>query len=358
MRNNKKLRGKAVSVFLVLLLVLGTVFAGTLSAAKVRAEETEGEAYSYYVFIYSGKEGYFGNPETRVIKEGPFAYGTPYSVSLSSLGLVLENEDQYYARGLKLAGHDNDEIGKGMIQSYTFPRGIVEDVSLSVAYGMAGGMVRYTVNYIEAGTGAEVYPSETYYGMVGDKPVVSYQYAEGYRPNAYNLGKTLVEDESKNVFTFTYTKLAEGEVQEVPEGGGDDSVTTIVTVTELETVPGGGTAQEGAAGGNEGTPGGNEGAAGNTGEGTAGESQSATETQSAETEPQDYIDLDDEEIPLSDIDLGDDEADDAKPPVPVKDAVNEGISLMTILPWILLAIAAVFVLFLLFFLKRRKKEKK
>lgn len=42
----------------------------------------------------------------------------------------------------------------------------------------------------------------------------------------------------------------------------------------------------------------------------------------------------------------------------MKDAVNEGISLMTILPWILLAIAAVFVLFLLFFLKRRKKEKK
>ena len=38
--------------------------------------------------------------------------------------------------------------------------------------------------------------------------VVAYRYIEDYQPQAYNLGRTLSEDASANVFTFEYTPLA------------------------------------------------------------------------------------------------------------------------------------------------------
>ena len=37
--------------------------------------------------------------------------------------------------------------------------------------------------------------------------VVAYQYIEGWQPQAYNLGKTLVADASQNVFDFIYTRI-------------------------------------------------------------------------------------------------------------------------------------------------------
>ena len=70
-----------------------------------------------------------------------------------------------------------------------------------VAYGIQGDMVSYTVNYQDGG-GNELAPSRTYYGAVGDKPVIAYQYIEGYRPDAYNLTKTLGKNEADNVFTL------------------------------------------------------------------------------------------------------------------------------------------------------------
>ena len=360
--------GKAAGFLFALLLLAGTVFAsaGGPFVQKAQAAEGEAEAYSYYVFIYSGKEGYFGSPENRVIKEGPFSYGTPYSVSMASLGLALENEDQYYARGLKIAGHDNDEIGQGMIQSYTFPDGITEDVSLSVAYGMRGGMVQYTVNYVEADTGEELYPTEVFYGMVGDKPVVSYQYVEGYRPNAYNMGKTLVEDESRNVFTFTYTRLPEGETEIIYETEGESGTTVIVEEseqTELEETVTAGTETTGdtetAAGtettgetGTTGTAGTAEGT-GNTGRGQESEAGNVT-AEPENTEPQSYIDLDDEETPLGNISLDDGIEEPAS--VSEEHRPEGGFSYLTILPYIIIATAAVIFLLILFWLMKKRKE--
>ncbi len=37
--------------------------------------------------------------------------------------------------------------------------------------------------------------------------MVAYQYIEGWQPQAYNLGKTLVADASQNVFSFIYTPI-------------------------------------------------------------------------------------------------------------------------------------------------------
>ena len=40
-------------------------------------------------------------------------------------------------------------------------------------------MTSYTVNYVDE-NGNELAPSRTYYGNVGDRPVVAYLYMDGY----------------------------------------------------------------------------------------------------------------------------------------------------------------------------------
>lgn len=174
--------------------------------------EGEDEAVTYTVFIYSGKEGTFADG-TTVKKIENLTYRSSVTVSLGDLDLQVKNPDQYYVRGLKLAGHDNDELSSVRFQSYTFD--IKEDMSFSVSYGMAGGMVKYTVNYQDE-NGNSLHPSESFYGMAGDKPVVAYRHVEGYLPDSYNLAKTLTSNESQNVFTFTYHRVYD----ETGTGGG------------------------------------------------------------------------------------------------------------------------------------------
>ena len=76
-----------------------------------------------------------------------------------------------------------------------------------VAYGIKGDMLAYTVNYQDA-NGKTLADSQTFYGNAGDKPVVAYKYIENYIPQALALTKTLSDNESENVFTFTYTPAA------------------------------------------------------------------------------------------------------------------------------------------------------
>ena len=63
-------------------------------------------------------------------------------------------------------------------------------------------MVAYTVNYQDA-SGKSLAESQTFYGNIGDKPVVAYRYIENYIPDALALTKTLSDNEVENVFTFT-----------------------------------------------------------------------------------------------------------------------------------------------------------
>ncbi len=181
--------------------------------------------YTYTVSIYSGKEGYFDGDENKhVIRVKGLEYGQTYTLDLSSLDLTVSDKDKYYPRGLKISGHDNDEISQMEYQSYTFT--VTRDEAFSVAYGMKGGMVQYTVRYVDESGGVLLSP-KTYYGMAGDKPVLSFKYVEGYLPDDYNLTKTLSTDEAENVFTFTYHReqgvTVEGSEQEEGEvTDGDD----------------------------------------------------------------------------------------------------------------------------------------
>ena len=68
--------------------------------------------------------------------------------------------------------------------------------------------------------GTPLLESQTFYGAVGDRPVVAFQYVDGYQPQAYNLTGTLSSNEAENVFTFTYTETeAPAGTEQTPDGG-------------------------------------------------------------------------------------------------------------------------------------------
>lgn len=160
------------------------------------------EGYGYTVTIYAGKQGSFSDGSK--VKTVSVSQGEDVDIAqlASDAGFKVTN-DEYYCRGFRETGHDNDESPSLVAFKAD------EDVSYEAAYGIKGGMVKYTVMYVDP-DGAELVDSNEYYGMVGDKPVVSYHYIDGYQPNAYNLTKKLVADEGQNVFAFSYLPLPEG----------------------------------------------------------------------------------------------------------------------------------------------------
>lgn len=106
---------------------------------------------------------------------------------------------KYYPKAIRQSGRDDT------LPAYT----VKGDMDFVVAYGILGEMVGYTVNYQDT-EGNSLAQSRTYYGNVGDKPVVAFQYIEGYEPQAYNLTGTLKANAAENIFTFVYTPVEEG----------------------------------------------------------------------------------------------------------------------------------------------------
>ncbi len=182
-------------------------------------------------------------------------------------------------------------------------------------------MVAYTVHYQDA-SGKSLAESQTFYGNVGDKPVVAYRYIENYIPDALALTKTLSDNESENVFTFTYAPGATDRIVE--------TTTTVTTTVPGTATPGTGTGNVGTAGGTTGgTTGGTAGTTGGTTTGTTGgttdgtttgttdgtttdnDSQDTTakdkDTATSEDEqtPKSLVDLDDEDTPKGNIDAKD-----------------------------------------------------
>lgn len=202
------------------IIFLALIMAAGLSCMSVFADTDDADV-TYTVTVYSGKSGTFNGRSTSKVISG-LHLGDEVTLDINSAEYkpVINSDvaDKYYARGFKIAGHDNDEISQLQLVSYKFK--VEGDTSFTVAYGMKGGLVKYTVNYVDEG-GNDLLPSAEYYGMVGDTPVVSYQYVEGYKPDAYNIGRTLKADESENVFDFVYTKAsASGTTIEYINGGG------------------------------------------------------------------------------------------------------------------------------------------
>lgn len=56
--------------------------------------------------------------------------------------------------------------------------------------------------------GNKLAESRTYYGNVGDEPVIAYLYIDGYIPDSYNQTGKLSSNASENVFNFVYSRAA------------------------------------------------------------------------------------------------------------------------------------------------------
>lgn len=224
MRKKKARRPGVLSCVLcaLCLLVALAVPAPAKAAQSGQAEQT-GKPYSYKIRIYAGRQGTVGGGE--VLEYDSVAYGS--RVIFSRNDVQLFDNSKYYVRGLRKSGVDNSEAQ----QSLSFE--VTEDQDYVVAYGILGDAVSYVINYQDR-EGNTLAPSETYYGNVGDKPVIAYLYIEGYRPQAYNLTRTLSENAAENVFTFIYTPISEGgggmpPAENQTQGGGTENPGTTVT---------------------------------------------------------------------------------------------------------------------------------
>ena len=142
-------------------------------------------------------------PEERLLLE--VLEAEPYAYIDDS---VWANGSKYYVRGIRESGKDNNTVG---LTSFS----VTQDQDYVVAYGLLGNAVAYTIRYLDE-DGNELAPSETYYGNVGDKPVVAYLYIDGYQPRYYNLTRTLGENAADNVFDFVYTRVVAAQEPETP----------------------------------------------------------------------------------------------------------------------------------------------
>ena len=260
------------------------------------------EPYTYKITLSAGNKGTIGGQSK--IEQADLAAGSTVTFNLNDIQVT---DDKYYVKGIRLSGRDNDE-------ALTAPAFTIDgDADYVVAYGIKGNMVAYTVNYQDA-SGNALAESQTFYGNIGDKPVVAYRYIENYIPDALALTKTLSDNESENVFTFTYTPGATDRIVETTT-----TVTTTVPGTATPTGAAGttGTAgTTGAAGGTTagGTTAGGTTTGGTTTGGTAGGTTNADNSQDTtddtttapdEQTPKSLVDLDDEDTPKGNIDAKD-----------------------------------------------------
>lgn len=320
-----------------LLTVSMTLGASTMS---VMADDTT--PYTYKVTLSAGNKGTI-NGQNK-IEQADIASGSTVTFNLNDIQVT---DDKYYVKGIRLSGRDNNETLAA--PSFT----VDKDADYVVAYGIKGNMVAYTVNYQDA-SGKSLAESQTFYGNIGDKPVVAYRYIENYIPDALALTKTLSDNESENVFTFTYTP-----------GATDRIVETTTTVTT--TVPGtatpagaagttGATGTTGAAAGTGtgttagGTAAGGTTAGGTTTGGTAGGTTNADNSQDTTAKDKDTATSEDEQTPKSLVDL--DDEDTPKGNIDAKDKTSKtpiaaGIGIIVV------AVAAL--AGLIVFLKKRAK---
>lgn len=270
-----KIRNKVIKGLLSVLVLTGVLAQGVLAAEP--EEPSEEHPYTYSVTLSAGKQGTFADGDSIVREE--LKYGD--YVNFDWRDQLTLKDDKYYAKGIRRSGEDNSN------SFITDQVQVTGDEDYVVAYGVLGDMVAYTVQYLDE-NGNELAPSKTYYGSVGDRPVVAFQYIEGYLPQAYNLTKTLSENEADNVFPFEYAPASEIRNVTVTVDGG----TTVVTTPAAGT----GTAQQGAV------------AAGGAAadENAGGNAEGDTVEVEDEEVPRDLVDLDEEEVPLAKGELEED----------------------------------------------------
>jgi hypothetical protein len=304
---------KRISALLLSLALLASLSLGAWAAE---------EPYTYTVRLYAGAQGTLNGggitvlgadgslaqPELALSEDGTcvtisgLSYGD--RISYAPSGVNLNSGSKYYIRGFRVSGEDNNTSKA----SYT----VTGDTDYVVAYGVQGDLVAYTVNYVDA-DGNTLAPSETYYGNVGDRPVVAFLYIEGYQPQAYNLVGTLQSDAAQNSFTFIYrtastttaTQPGDNTTENPTDNpdnnttGGTDNNATGGNTTGGNTGNNAGGGTNNPGGNNDNNPGGGtNNPGGNTDNNNGGNGDDGSQ------EPSEIIDIEDPDVPLTNPDDG------------------------------------------------------
>lgn len=299
-------RAAAFLCAIVCALALG---GGAVALSSSQAYADEPASYSYQVVIYAGNgQGDGGS----AVNYGTYAYNDSIYITNDYLSAHFAPSDsRYYVKGLRVAGHEE-------LLDLTKPITVDADKQFVIAYGLKKDQVEYKVNYVDT-NGNQIAESQTFWGNVGDKPVVAYQYIAGYQPvNAKNITGTVKALPEQTEFTFEYAPI---EAASATQGSGSDGSGATGDQADEGTTSGE-TADETAA----------EDAANDEGEGDG----------AAAGEPVEVLDIDDEDNPLAGVN-----AEDAN-----------GFGLGTVLPWVLgVCVAAALIAFIvLMVMKSRRKS--
>ena len=214
---------------------------------------------NYTITLYAGNRGEGGGqitvaPDTMVSLEGLLAG-------------VKVTDEKFYVKGVVRAGYDSVSDG---LANLSFKA--TEDADYVVVYGVKGDMVKYTVQYVAADGNNEKMPAaETGYANAGERIVIGCKDVDGYLPNTYNYAMTLTANEAANVFTFIYTKIQN------PQDNNQNQ-------NAAAAADGNGAAADNG-----------------TGNGGTGTGSNGSEGMTIEPvpQPQELIDLDEQEVPLA-----------------------------------------------------------
>ena len=227
----------------------------------------------YVITISGGLHGTASNEEIHWPKNETKAF--PLGDYYDSVTVNANEANKYDKKGFHKSGIEGVITGAEVI---------TKDTIYVMSYKVPGDRVEYYAEYYLDG---QLVETDTYFGSVGDKPVVSYKYFEGYEPNTYNITGTLKPNSADNRFQFYYLPVGAGGgeggtiIRYVDEGG----VITYVTV------PGGGGA--GAGGGAVAPAGGGGAAPAGGGAGPA----VVPDDQTPAAGPADIIDIDEPDTP-------------------------------------------------------------
>lgn len=199
---------RLLKYFLAALVVITGVFSQTADAKAF--------SYTYTVSFSAGGQGSInggvqvrkasGNGASASVSvkgDKIIVTGLEYGdvISCDAQGSVALNENsKYYVKGIRLSGRDNNTVAQSAFL-------VSGDQDYVVAYGIPGELAEYTVNYVDT-DGNKLAESRTYYGNVGDEPVIAYLYIDGYIPDSYNQTGKLSSNASENVFNFVYSRAA------------------------------------------------------------------------------------------------------------------------------------------------------
>lgn len=292
-------------------VLTGCLMVGMLPVGAQASAPAE-TPYTYTFTLSAGDKGLINGQEKVRVSELELGDSVNLFENFYDQISLNAEDDKYYVKGFRLSGRDNQDMNEGANDILSPVVTVTGDMDYVVAYGIKGDQVSYQVRYQDE-DGNELAPTRTYYGNIGDKPIVAYHYIDGYIPQALALTKTLSADASENIFTFVYVQGDPSDiVNHVTE-------TTTVDGTQVVTV----VRPAQSAGGTGG------GAGGGTGQTGAGGAEDTPETETIEEDQtpqgsQDIVDLDEEDTPLGDLELDEDKIEESSKGFPLALSIGIG----------------------------------